>query len=301
MAGDWPELRALELLVTVADMGSLSAASRTMLMAQPNASRMLTTLERQLGTVLLHRSTNGSVATRDGALVIAHARELLASAAGLLESVGTRRQERANSMTIGASLTIVEYLLPRWLATLRTILPDLRPELRAMNSSQVFAALDAGECAVGLVETPSIPRRFSHQLIQVDQLNVVVALSHPWARRGTPVSAQELAATPLITREPGSGTRKALERALSGRAMATPLQELGSNAAVLASACAGMGPAALSRLVVAGAIKAGALARVEVEDVALDRRFHAVWLAAGHLRGAPAELVRVASASETSA
>lgn len=294
MAEEWPDLRTLELLVAVADTGSLNAASAIIGIAQPNASRLVRTLERQLGTRLLRRSPSGSAATEDGALVIAHARELLSSASGLLEVVGTRRQKRANTLTVGSSLTITEYLLPRWVAELRLRLPEVRPELHPMNSSQVFAALDAGDCAVGLVETPSIPRRFARQLVHVDELYVVAAGAHPWARRGAPISVDELAATALVTREPGSGTRKTLERALRDHPIAPPLQELTSNAAVLASACAGLGPAALSRLVVDAAIRAGALVRIDVEGISLRRRFHAVWPATQRRGDAASALIDVA-------
>lgn len=294
MADEWPDLRTLELLVAVADTGSLNAASRVVGVAQPNASRMIGALERQVGAPLLRRSPNGSTATPDGALVIAHARELLGAAGSLLESVGSRRQQRANTLPVGASLTINEYLLPRWLATLRSRVPELRPELLAMNSAQVFAAVDAGTCAIGLVETPSIPRRFARRVVHVDELYVVVAPTHPWASRSSPVPVGELAATSLVTREPGSGTRSTLERALAGHDLVRPLQELGSNAAVLASACAGLGPAALSRLVVDSAIGAGALVRVDIEGRSLRRRFHAVWPANRPLRGPAAELVAIA-------
>lgn len=297
MGDAWPDLRALELLVAVADTGSLNSASRAVGIAQPNASRIIGTLEHQLGTTLLRRSPNGSAATADGALVIAHARELLAAASGLLESVGTRRQKRVNTLPLGSSLTITEYLLPGWLASLRARLPDLRPELRAMNSAQVFAWLDSGGGAVGLVETPAIPRRFARELIYVDELVVVADPTHDWARRDAVVAAKELASTPLLSREPGSGTRKTLERALRAHAVAPPLQELGSNAAVLASACAGMGPAALSRLVVAAAIRAGALVEIEVTGISLRRRFHAVWPATQRLGDAAGTLVDIARKS----
>lgn len=294
MAEEWPDLRTLELLVTVADAGSLNAAAEILGIAQPNASRLVRTLEHQLGTRLLLRSPSGSAATEDGALVVAHARELLSSASGLLEVVGNRRRDRVNMLTVGSSLTITEYLLPRWVAELRRRLPEVRPELRAMNSAQVFAAIDAGDCTVGFVETPSIPRRFARQLVHVDELYVVVAGAHPWARHNSPVSVDELAATALVTREPGSGTRKTLERALREHEVVPPLQELGSNAAVLASACAGLGPAALSKLVVDAAIRAGALVRVDIEGLSLRRRIHAVWPATEHLDDAASTLIQVA-------
>ena len=71
---------------------------------------------------------------------------------------------------------------------------------------------------------------------------------HPWAQRGRrPVSARQLAATPLVVREVGSGTRTVLERALADHQMASPVLEFSSTMAVRSAVAAGAGPAVLGR------------------------------------------------------
>jgi len=91
---------------------------------------------------------------------------------------------------------------------------------------------------------------------------------HPWARR-PPRSPEEIAAGPWVLREPGSGTRAIFEAALPRLGLAPGQLEVAlevpSNEAVRAAVEAGTGVTAISRLVVANALKAGTLAAVKLE------------------------------------
>jgi DNA-binding transcriptional LysR family regulator len=127
-----------------------------------------------------------------------------------------------------------------------------------------------------------------------DELVLVVAPDHPWSRRRRAVTAVELAATPLLTREEGSGTRVALDAAL-GRPVRSA-QVLASNAAIRVGTQAGTTPAVLSRLAVADALAAGTLLEVPVDGVDLHRPLRAVWTGPRRLSGAAAELVSLARA-----
>jgi DNA-binding transcriptional LysR family regulator len=101
-----------------------------------------------------------------------------------------------------------------------------------------------------------------------DELVLVVPRRHPWARRA-PRSAKEIAAGPWVLREPGSGTRAIFEAALPKLGLApgelAVALEVPSNEAVRAAVEAGTGVTAISRLVVANAIKAGTLAAVKLD------------------------------------
>jgi DNA-binding transcriptional LysR family regulator len=103
---------------------------------------------------------------------------------------------------------------------------------------------------------------------------VVARPDHPWARRRDPVGPAELA-TPLVSREAGSGTRDVLAAAVSaalGRRVSMPVAlALSTTAAVRAAVLAGAGPAVLSELTVTEDITARRLFRVPVAGVNLRR------------------------------
>lgn len=288
------DLTALELLVGVDDLGSLSAAARELSMAQPNASRAIRRLERQLDVVLLERATSGARLTAAGTVLVHWARETLSCAAQFLAVADGLRGERAAELTVAASLTVAEHLLPRWLGQFRSAHPDTTVHLQVQNSAEVLATLTAGACAVGFIESPGIGKGMYSTVVAQDRLVVVVPVAHRWTRRRRPLTLDELAATPLLVREPGSGTRDTLDHALAGHHRAAPLLELGSSAAITTAVAAGVGPAVLSTLAVQGVVQAGTAQIVDVPGLRVSRDLRAVWQPPQQLTGPARDLVRIA-------
>ncbi len=274
---DWPDLRALELLVAVGELESLSAAARRTGTAQPNASRTVARLERRWGVRLLERSPRGAALTPEGRQLAASAERVLARCRRLQEEVERVRGTAAGHVTAAASITVAEYLAPAWLAQFRLSHPEVDVRLQVCNSAEVLRRMTAGEADVGFVETPQLPAGLGGAAVAVDRLLLVVTPDHRWAGRPDGIDAAELAAEPLVVREAGSGTRSTLDQALAGHPPVPPAMELSSNAAVLGAARAGAGPAVLSELVVRAEVDAGRLSTVPVRGCRLERTLQAVW------------------------
>ncbi|MEV6839169.1 LysR family transcriptional regulator [Streptomyces sp. NPDC051133] len=280
-----PDLAALELLLAVARLGSLGAAAREVGITQPAASSRLRSMERQLGVALVDRSPRGSRLTDAGALVTDWARRVVEAAAAFDAGARALRDRRDSRLRVAASMTIAEYLLPGWLLALHAERPDTAVSLLAGNSAKVAELLLAGEADLGFVEGLSVPTGLDSTVIARDRLVVVAAPGHPWARRRRPLTPEELATTPLILRERGSGTRQVLDAALGG--LARPLIELSSTTAVKASAVSGAGPSVLSELAVGEELSLRRLVSIPVEGMALRRDLRAVW-PTGHRPTGPA-------------
>lgn len=295
MPTTWPEMAAVELLVAVADHGSLSAGARAVGMAQPNATRSIARLERRLGIPLLHRSTAGSTITPAGLLVVDWARRLLASARVMLDGAASLAVDGAAALVVAASQTIAEHLLPRWLSEFRGGQPQTTITVGVHNTETVLDRVRRGRCDLGFVEGPRAPRDVHHLTVAKDELVLVVSPDHPWSGRRKPVPTAELTGSGLVTREPGSGTRTALEAEL-GAAVA-PVLELPSNAAVRVAVQAGSGPAVLSRFAVLDALAAGTLVEVSAEGLPIKRSLRAVWSGPKRPTGPAAELLAVARRS----
>jgi DNA-binding transcriptional LysR family regulator len=195
------------------------------------------------------------------------------------------RDRRDSRLRVAASMTIAEYLLPGWLLALHAERPDTAVSLLAGNSAKVAELLLSGEADLGFVEGLTVPTGLDSTVIAHDRLIVVTAPGHPWARRRRPLTPEELASTPLILRERGSGTRQVLDAALGG--LARPLIELSSTTAVKASAVSGAGPSVLSELVVGEELSLRRLVSIPVEGVSLRRDLRAVW-PTGHRPTGPA-------------
>ena len=291
-----PDIGALDLLLSVARLGSLGRAAQEQGISQPAAGSRIRNLEGLLGLSLIERSPQGSRLTGEGAIVADWARDVVAAAEALDTGVSALRSGHAARLRIAASLTISEYLLPAWLTDLRARRPETTVELRVVNSAEVGRLIHAGQAGLGFVEGPEVAAGLERQVLGHDRLIVVVAPSHTWARRQRPISLAELAATPLVQREPGSGTRDTVELILGGQSnVARPVVELSSTTAIKAAVEAGVGPAVLSSLAVADELRRDMLVAVELAQVDMTRELRAVWASGRRLGSEYRDVLAVAA------
>jgi DNA-binding transcriptional LysR family regulator len=291
------DLGPFDLLLSVARLGSLGQAAQAHGISQPAASTQVRRLERQLGITLIERSPRGSRLTPAGELVAGWAQVAIEAAAALDAGVSTLRERRDAVLRVAASMTVAEYLLPGWLTPLRTMDAGTAVTLTVGNSAEVGETVLAGRADLGFIEGPDLPPGLQARKAGADTLTVIVGRAHPWVRRRSGITAAELAATPLVSREPASGTRRYLEHALrtqAGLEPVPPVAQLSSTTAIKAAVAGGIGPAVLSSLAVAPEIAAGTLCPVAVTGLDLTRTLHAVSVAGHQLTGPAADLLTIA-------
>ena len=287
------ELRELELLVAVAETGSLGQAAARCGLSQPAVSARMTNLEGKLGLRLLYRDPSGTRPTPAGREIAAAARDVLTTTARLLGIADSLAAESASRLRVAASFTVAEHLAPAWIEALRADLPEVSLTLEVVNSTLVLAAVGRGQVDLGFVEGPDRAMvRLDSEAVTNDTLAVVVAPGHPWAH-GL-VTGADLARAELIVRERGSGTREVLDEALAPFGGVRSRLELGSSAAIVAAALRGEGPAVLSALAVAAELASGHLRCVEVTGIDLSRTIRAVWPAGRRPSGLARRLLAAA-------
>ena len=300
-----PELSALEMLASVDELGSLSAAGKHLGLSQQAVSSRMRSLESQIGSALLTRTPRGSTLTEAGVLVAGWAAEVLAAAERLDAGIASLRSDAARQLKVAASQTIAEHLVPLWLVALRRQQESLglTPTVVALtvgNSESTVAMVRSGQASLGFIESPHLPPGLSAAAVQDDEMVLVVAPEHPWARRRTPVTTRELAATALVTREHGSGTRDVLEHLLTtagAETLAEPLVELSTTAAVRSAIAAGTAPGVLSALAVRDDLALHRLVVVPVRGLPLRRTLTALWQAGGSPPLGPARDLTAIAAS----
>ena len=288
-----PDIRSLDLLHSVAELGSIRQAALRHSMSQPAASVRLRSLERSLDLQLLDRSHGRAQLTSAGAAVVQWSETVLEATRELLLGTQALRSDSKTHLRVAASMTVAEYLVPGWLNHLRVSDPDVIVSLQMGNSQHVVRAMLHGDAEIGFVEGPHAPRELASRVVRSDDLVVVVAPSNRWARRRKPLSATELSATPLVVREAGSGTREVLEAALESRGLTvTPLVELGSTTAIKAAVASDASPGVLSRLAVAADVQEGRLVVVATRGFSLERSIRMVWSRERPLSPSARRLVR---------
>jgi DNA-binding transcriptional LysR family regulator len=271
------DLDSLEVLRLIPAAGSFSVVAQRLGITQQAVSARVAALERTVGKVLVARSSSGSQLTQVG-------RALLELAAPVLEAtdrleVGVEALRLPDgALTVAASQTNAELLLPDWLLRLRKSRPDLSVRMLAGNSANVIDLVRCGAADIGFIEGPDTPADLRAMPVASDHLTVVVAPGHPWSQQPS-VSALDLSETGLLVREEGSGTRAVLEEWLSqyGLSLHEPVAVFDTTAVIRASARSGVAPAVMSVRSVEADVDAGTLVRVPVSGPAITRSFTAIW------------------------
>jgi len=266
--------RELAAFVTAVETGTVQGAADALALTQSAATKRLLALERRVGRPLLERSAHGVRVTEAGAVLYPLAREALAalvSAEGAVTS-----SSRDEPLVIHASRTVGETLLPQWLASFRLGAPGVRVSVAITNSDEVVRAVRERTADLGFIEGPARSMKGLTELtVAHDELLVVVASGHPWARRRS-IPPQALTLEPYLAREAGSGTREVAAAALAVSGVElSPALELSSAEGLKHAVLAG-GFALLSARAVEPEVTSGALRAIPVSGVELRRALRAV-------------------------
>jgi len=245
-------LRQLQAFVAVARAGSTMAAAREIALSQSATSASLNELEDLLGGRLFNRVGRRLVLNEHGRSMLPQARFLLDAARAMESDFGSSGRSPAPRLRIAASTTIGNWVLPPIIASYRREERDARVALEIGNTSQVAQAVARYEVDLGFIEGPTQEPHIHVQPWREEELVIVASPRHALARaargarRKVPLAA--LAGATWLLREPGSGTREIVERALQPQLhRLEPDIELGSSEAIVQAAAHGLGLACVSR------------------------------------------------------
>jgi DNA-binding transcriptional LysR family regulator len=205
--------RRLQALRAVAKYGSFTKAADALCMTQPAVTFQIRQLEDHFDTRLFDRANGRIALTLAGAVALGYAERILELYADLNAKVKEVSCREVGPLTIGASTTIAEFLLPRIVGEFKADHPAIVPQLVVANSEVVQTRVAERSIDLGFIEGDSHLSTLETDVCCEDELQVVCAPSHPLARQRT-VAVETLAEHAFIVREPGSGTREVIDHYL---------------------------------------------------------------------------------------
>jgi DNA-binding transcriptional LysR family regulator len=281
--------RDLAAFAAAVETSSVHGAADALGLTQSAVSKRIQSLERRTGVALLERGRHGVRPTEAGRLLYPEAKQALAALRRAATVIADASHQARHALRLAASHTIGEFLLPGWLATFRASAPDahLHVQVDVVNSPGVLAEVRSGAAEIGFVEGIDPLRGFETIALMHDELVVVVAPGHRWARRRA-LGADELAREPYLARERDSGTRAVAATALAAHGIALdPALETPSIQG-LKRAVLGGGFTLLSRAAVKEEVAAGGLHTLVLYNVDLNRSLRAVRSSRGPRPAGPA-------------
>lgn len=206
-------LQALNVFLTVADQGSFTKAGKILGLSQPAVSQIIQSLEEHFDDALFEREARGIGLTDAGAYLIPMARELLAMSMRLEENMDFAKDSVTGHFEIGCSTTLGKYLLPKLVANFCTHFPFVRIDILINSRKTQMNRLVSGDLAFAVSSKRIEHAALTYELFCEDPIVLIVSREHPWAKNGQ-VTCDDLLDTPLILREPTSGTYESLLNAL---------------------------------------------------------------------------------------
>ena len=264
----------LMIFLAVAEEGSVSRGADRLCISQPAVSKQLGVLEASLRAKLFDRLPKGVRLTEAGHLLLGYARRLSALEREAEQAMAELQGLARGSLTLGASLTVGAYLMPELLAEYSRRHPHIALTLEIANTENIQKMLREGRLDLALTEGFADDPDLDAAVFAHDELVAIAPPGHPLLTQA-PVPAARLLQEPLILREPGSGTRAVLERALAALGLTVqPLMSLGSTEAIKRAVAAGAGLAVVSRLALGLELETGRLALLPLSDLTLNRPLH---------------------------
>ena len=268
--------RRLKVFHTVAKLLSFTKAAEALHMTQPAVTFQVRQLEEYFNTRLFDRTHNKVNLTPAGERVAEFAERIFDLYSEMENSVRDLTGEISGALTIGASTTIAEYMLPALLGEFKTRYPDINLRLKVSNSEGIVSMVEHNVIDLGVVESPVSNKNLIVEVCHDDQLVVIAAPDHELVKRGGPVKAGEIVKYPFISREEGSGTREVIMQYLMDENV-NPNEmnlslELGSPEAIKGAVEAGMGITIISRSIIDKELKLNTLCELQL-DPPLSRPF----------------------------
>ena len=282
--GDVPiNLNRLRLFLAVVEHGGVRKAADAISISQPAVSQSIQALEAELGLDLLERVGRQVRPTEAGILLAEHGRRIFSEVLEARRSLDELKGIARGHLSLGASTTIGIYILPDVLGAFHQRYPAIELSLNVANTQDILEQLIEVQLDVAFVEGPVVQSGLMSAPFREDELVLIVAPQHPLVELA-PVSLQDLAETPFLMREAGSGTREVVEQAFAGwQIVPNVMMELGHTEAIKNAAAAGLGVSILSRMTVARDVADGRLAMLPIAAGRIQRNLLAVQRSPGFL------------------
>ncbi len=273
------DLTKLQTFLHVAQHMSFSEAATQLHLSQPTISHHIKTLERELGVELFDRSGSGLRLTEAGNLLLPHARKLTRDVFEIQQMMESLENRVVGQLRIACSTTTGKYILPQFAARFHEQHPGVTISVLRCTSPLVVPQLLKEEADLGVVSYDACGDGMECQEFFNDHIILIVPANHPWAARQY-IDPSELLETPMIIREPTSGTYRALLAELGKHSItfddiATNL-EVGNSEAIVKAVEVGFGVSFVSRLAADWALDKGTVVEVPVADFDVHRKVYLI-------------------------
>jgi DNA-binding transcriptional LysR family regulator len=271
-------LRQLRVFEAAATHRSFSKAAEILHLTQPGVSMHIKELEANAGLPLFERIGKKLYITEAGQELLTRAREMLRALKDAEDAIDGMKGLKRGRINL-AVVSTAKYFVPQLLARFGKNFPELEIRLAVNNRNSVIEQLIANEVDLAIMgRSPQALDTVAEPFAQNPHV-IIAAPGHPLAgQRRIPI--ERVAAESFIVREPGSGTRLAMQQFFEERQLVCKVvMEMASNETIKQAVMAGMGVSFISRHTIDLEIQTQRLAVLDVKGTPVIRQWHVAHLA----------------------
>jgi DNA-binding transcriptional LysR family regulator len=269
-------LRQFKIFEAVARHCSFSRAAEELHLTQPAVSMQVQALEDLAGLPLTEQAGKKVRLTAAGEELARQARRVAEQLREAGEALAALKGVEAGRLKIGVVST-AKYFAPSLLAEFRRRHPGVELQLTVNNRGTIVRNLADNDIDLAIMGTPPNEFETVAKIFADHPLVFIAAPDHPLAGKRN-IDPKRLAEDTLLFREPGSGTRSALERFLDEHQVpAGARMELGSNETIKQAVMAGLGLSFISEHTIGLERSVGRLAVLNISDTPVKRQWRLVY------------------------
>jgi LysR family nitrogen assimilation transcriptional regulator len=255
------DIKQLNYFVHVADLRSFSKAAAVLAMAQPALSRLIRSLETELGTPLFYRNGRGVVVSEAGERLLPYAKSMVEQADRIMVDLTMLRDNPSGTVSLGVPPTLGQVLVPALVRDIRDRYPNISLRISEGFSGHVYEWLMSGRLDLAIIyDAPRSGNLTTDQLV-TEQMFLVEPPNKARNRPDT-VAFAEIAELPLILPSRPHGLRILMDTVSANEGIALNVEfEVDVVSAMFELVEMGVGYmvqpyAAINRLVAAGRLSA---------------------------------------------
>lgn len=266
------DIHSLQVFCEAAQLGSFTAAARTLNMSQPAVSMQIKTLEFQLQVKLFERNGRSMQLTKAGQALIPRAQQLIEMAMSTEEFIRTANHEVLGDLIIGNSVPSANHILIPIVAWFQQLYPHVKIRIPAVSGEELVDKVNNGQYDFGIMNV--IDRCDPYECIPFfdDQIILIAPLKHEFSQR-LEVSPHDLPGQRFVCQGAGSACRYAVRDALRpfgvDIAQFDVRMEISSPEAIITAVQHGIGLAFISRIEAAEAIERGEIRHIKITGTQL--------------------------------
>lgn len=269
------DINRLNVFIQVAATQSCSEAAKRLHLSQPTVSKHIQNLEAELNVKLFEREGAQLRITNAGMTLLPWARKMVRQSTEVQEMMQSMQDSVVGQLRIACTTTAGKYILPHLAARFRQQYPGVQVFIQPCTQEAATVRLLAEEADLGVVSSEVRENDLECQYFFTDHISFIVPEKHPFSKRDS-IQPSELLDTPIILREPTSGTRSVLQSELAKHDLSfdemNVLMEVGNAEAIVLAIAGNIGVSFVSRIASAYARVWGCIVEVPVEGLNLERR-----------------------------